>query len=266
MVDNFYNRFMALSCRKPALTEPRQVQFFVAGLGAPLRTNVVLLQTQSLNEAIKLAYAYEQHLVPPPPASAQTASRSFTKLSTSMSTTPQHSTTSAPSVGNKTSSILKLTPVEVAKCHRKNQCFHCNDQYIHSHKEQCKQLFTIEVITDEPLVQPFEADSTISLHTIIGIQLGSRCTMQVSVIINGCSLAALLDSSSTHNFVDSTAAEWVSLWLQHHSGLRVVVVNGDRVDSPSCYQDLDIMIGGELFRIKCYGLALRSYDMVLSVQ
>jgi hypothetical protein len=70
--------------------------------------------------------------------------------------------------------------------------------------------------------------------------------MQVSVIINGCSLATLLDSGSTHNFVDSAAAERGSLRLQHHSGLRVAVANGDRVDSPGCCRDLDIMIGGEL--------------------
>jgi hypothetical protein len=38
--------------------------------------------------------------------------------------------------------------------------------------------------------------------------------MQVSVIINGCSLVVLLDSGSTHNFVDTAVVEWVSLLLQ----------------------------------------------------
>jgi hypothetical protein len=35
--------------------------------------------------------------------------------------------TSTPSIGNKLSSVLKLTPIEVAEHRRKNQCFHCND-------------------------------------------------------------------------------------------------------------------------------------------
>jgi hypothetical protein len=46
----------------------------------------------------------------------------------------------------------------------------------------------------------------------------------------------------------------------------VVVANGDRIDSPGCCRDIDIAIGGELFRIDCYGLSLGSYDMVLGVQ
>jgi hypothetical protein len=54
--------------------------------------------------------------------------------------------------------------------------------------------------------------------------------------------------------------------LQHHSSLYVVVANGDYVDIPGCCRDLDITIGGELFRIDYYGLALTSYDMVLSIQ
>jgi hypothetical protein len=264
-VDDFCNRFMALSCRKLALTEPLQVQLFVVGLGAPLCTDVALLQPQSLDKAIKLPRAYEQHLAPPPPTSAQTMPRSFTKPAISTPATLQHSTASALSVDNKTSFVLKLTPVEVAKCRSKNQCFHCNDQYVHSHKEQCKQLFTIEVITDELLVQPSEVDPAISLHTLIGIQPRSGHMMQVSVIINGCSLVVLLDSGSTHNFVDSATAERVGLRLQHHSSLHVTVANGDHVYSPRCCRDLNIMIGGELFHIVCYGLALGSYDMVLVV-
>jgi hypothetical protein len=265
-VDDFFNSFMALSCREPALTEPLQVQLFIAGLGPTLHMDVALLQTQSLDEAIKLVRAYEQCLVPPPPASVRTATRSFTKPATSTPTTPQHSTASTLSVSNKSSSVLKLTPTKVAEHRRKNQCFHCNDQYVYDHKELSKHLFTIEVVVDEPPVQPAEDDPAIALHALTGIRPHSGRTMQVSVIINDCSLAALLDSGSTHNFVDSAVAEQVGLQLQHHSGLRVTVANGDRVDSPGCRRDFDITIGGELFRIDCYGLALGSYNMVLDVQ
>jgi hypothetical protein len=43
-VDDFCNRFLALSCREPALTEALQVLLFVIGLGPSLRTDVALLQ------------------------------------------------------------------------------------------------------------------------------------------------------------------------------------------------------------------------------
>jgi hypothetical protein len=89
--------------------------------------------------------------------------------------------------------------------------------------------------------------------------------MQVSVILNGCFLTALLDSGSTHNFVDTTAAERVGLRLQTQSGLRIAVANEDRIANPGCYRDLQIMVDGEPFYINCFGLALSSYDMVLDV-
>jgi 23S rRNA-/tRNA-specific pseudouridylate synthase len=65
----------------------------------------------------------------------------------------------------------------VAKHRHENQCFHCNDQYVHNHKKHCKQLFTIEVIANEPPVQTLEDDPTISLHTLTGIQPCSGRTM-----------------------------------------------------------------------------------------
>jgi hypothetical protein len=70
------------------------------------------------------------------------------------------------------------------------------------------------VVADEPPTQPAENDPTISLHALTGIRPCSGQTMQVSVIINGCSLVVLLDSGSTHNFVDTAVVEWVSLLLQ----------------------------------------------------
>ncbi|MEJ2002546.1 MAG: retropepsin-like aspartic protease [Maritimibacter sp.] len=85
------------------------------------------------------------------------------------------------------------------------------------------------------------------------------------MIINGCSLLVLHDIGSTHNFVGTAVVEQASLLLQHHSGLRIAVANGDRVDNHGCCRDLDITIGGELFRIDCYVLALGSYDVVLDV-
>jgi hypothetical protein len=79
-------------------------------------------------------------------------------------------------------------------------------------------------------------------------------------------LIALLDSGSTHNFIDVKAASRAGITLGGRSGMRVVVANGDQLQSPRSCRGLPVSIGDEQFTIDCYGLALGSYHMVLGVQ
>jgi hypothetical protein len=90
--------------------------------------------------------------------------------------------------------------------------------------------------------------------------------MQIYILINGTKLRALLDSGSTHNFMNSEAASRVGIAFTARGNLRVAVANGDRVASSSCCRNLTISITGEPFVINCYGLALGSYEVVLGIQ
>jgi hypothetical protein len=71
--------------------------------------------------------------------------------------------------------------------------------------------------------------------------------MKVTTIANTVALMTLLDSGLMQNVSDT-------------------VVNGDCISSLGYYCDLFISIGGEVFLVNCYMLALGSYDMVLRVQ
>jgi hypothetical protein len=138
---------------------------------------------------------------------------------------------------------------------------------MHGHKVVCKQLFTIELIDDhEAPVVSKASDPTISIHALTGIEPRFDRTMKVTVIINKVELTSLLDSGSTHNFIDMATTNRVGLHLALCGILRVAIGNGDRVNSSGCCHDLSISIGGEVFIVDCYRLALGSYDMVLGVQ
>jgi hypothetical protein len=119
---------------------------------------------------------------------------------------------------------------------------------------------------DEPLAAGDELDPTISIHALTWIEPCSGRTVKVKVIINAVALTALLDSGSTHNFIDTDAATRAGLQLAPRGDLRVAVTNGDRISSLGSYCNISISIGGEVFIIDCYGLALGAYDMVLGVQ
>jgi hypothetical protein len=89
--------------------------------------------------------------------------------------------------------------------------------------------------------------------------------MQVYVLINDAQLLVLLDSGSTHNFIDSEAVAWAGIVFSVRHGLCMAVANGDCVVSSKCCHNLKVTIASEEFSIDCYGLALGSYKMVLRV-
>jgi hypothetical protein len=90
--------------------------------------------------------------------------------------------------------------------------------------------------------------------------------MQVQLSLNGRDFLALLDSGSTHNFIDSAAA--VDSNLQQtpipHS-IKVAVANGDQISNVGIYNSLPIWIDTEQFIIDCYNIQLGGYDFVLGV-
>jgi hypothetical protein len=113
---------------------------------------------------------------------------------------------------------------------------------------------------------PTTNEPTISISALTGIHPRKGRTMQVFVTIYDMVLRALLDSGSTHNFVDSEVAARVGIVFSSHAGLSVAVANGDRLESAGSCTNLKILIAGDAFTIDCYGLSLGSYDMVLGVQ
>jgi hypothetical protein len=90
--------------------------------------------------------------------------------------------------------------------------------------------------------------------------------MQLLVMINGANLNALLNSGSTHNFIDIEAAQCAEVQWQSSTGLRVEMVNSDHLTSLDCCRGLNIVVGTESFAIDCYNPKIASYEMVLGVQ
>jgi hypothetical protein len=77
--------------------------------------------------------------------------------------------------------------------------------------------------------------------------------MQLAVTINGTLLTTLLDSSSTHNFVDVVAASCTGIVLSGQAGLHVSMANGDWVHCSGSCHNMSMVIGNELFHLDYYG-------------
>jgi hypothetical protein len=265
-VDEFARRFMALSCRDPSITEPQQIQLFIMSLGDPLRLDVTLQQPSSMDDAVIFARAYEQRLASREMGSQYTArgtgrtgARYAPQQGVSSSSASSGTASATPTKSSPT--VVCFSPTEIAQRHKDNKCFHCDEFFTNVHKQQCKQLFVIEVLDAEEKEAdhgPTTTEPTISISALTGIHPRKGRTMQFFVTIYDTVLQALLDSGSTHNFVDSEAAARVRIVFSGHAGLSVAVANGDRVASTGSCTNLKIFIAGDAFTIDCYGLSLGS--------
>jgi hypothetical protein len=141
--------------------------------------------------------------------------------------------------------VLHFTPAEIAQRCKDNKCFHCDKFFTPGHKQHCKQLLVMEVIQedgdsgDQGL---YNAEPTISIAALTGIQPRTGRTMQVYVMVQGVILRALLDFGSTHNFVDSEAAARVGIKFSSRAGFIVAVANGDRVASSGNCTNLKMIL------------------------
>lgn len=89
--------------------------------------------------------------------------------------------------------------------------------------------------------------------------------MHLHVYVHWHRLLALLDSDSTHNFLDARAMRQLCLSMSPHPAMRILVANGDRIPYEGVARDVTLAIGTEEFSINCFGINLGGFDVILGV-
>ena len=153
----------------------------------------------------------------------------------------------------------------MAERRRQGLCYNCVEQYVPGH--QCACLFSIELDDFAPEDAPLEEDPEsphISLHAITGLwSMRVIDTIQLLVVIGTHTFTALLDTGSTHSFIDSAVVNVLGLTPETRPGLRVMVANGDTLVSAGLCRGISINIDGCHFRVDCFTLPLGGFDLVL---
>ena len=90
--------------------------------------------------------------------------------------------------------------------------------------------------------------------------------MLLPVHVHGHRLVALLDSGSTHNFINADLMRRLRLSTVPHPSMRVLVANGDHLSREGVARDIALAIGGEEFTISCFGINLGGFDLILGVE
>lgn len=107
-------------------------------------------------------------------------------------------------------------------------------------------------------------ESQISIHAMAGTPTPN--TMRLVRSINGVRVILLVDSKSTHNFLEPMVAKTVKLPSVEISKLTVKITNGDLVRSEGYCNNITFKIQGTHFYSPFYLLQLCGCDTVLDIE
>nr|KYP66316.1 hypothetical protein KK1_012604 [Cajanus cajan] len=232
IVREYQNQFETLANRIVGLPPPFFLSCFVSGLKPEIRREGQAFQPISLSQAISLAKLQEEKF-----ADASTTIRSNRSVLPIFQKNP-----------NTNLPLIKcLTPAELQSRRVKNLCYYCDEKYRPGHK--CKREFML-LITEpdnseqlaedlthclqldapsqnDPPDPPDTHSAQISLHALLGHSIPQ--TLKVLGHIHTSSITVLVDSGSTHNFIQDRIAKHLGLQVDSARGFHVLVGNGEEL-------------------------------------
>lgn len=104
----------------------------------------------------------------------------------------------------------------------------------------------------------------ISLHAITGTVASQ--IMRVPAKIKGCSLMALLDTGSSHNFLNRAWVSRIGMKAEEGARLSVMVANGEKLPCMGHLPGIPIEIQGNQFQVDFFVISLEGCDAVLGAQ
>jgi hypothetical protein len=146
-------------------------------------------------------------------------------------------------------------------------CFNCPEKFPCDHLKQCSMrgIYLLEMDDEgSPEGAAVPEDMEVSLHAITGVATGN--TMQLAVQAGNHTIAALVDSGSTHCFIAPDMAQRLGWLPQPHPDMTVGVPNGDRISCVGFCPGSLVCISQEEFCIDFYIVSLVGYEMVLGCQ
>lgn len=198
-------------------TEGSLISFFIGGLKKEIGDDLRVVKPTTLRQTFSLVKVYE-------------AKKNSGGGSTS--TINSEPLIKTPLVGMKTLPIVRkmLTVEERKECTAKGLCFNCDESYVPGHK--CKgRLFRMEaggnclIELVEQHCEEIESREEISLHALSGTF--NPHTIRLTGWVRNRPLSVLIDSGSTHNFVQESVASRLGYEIQTLPEFKVFIGSGE---------------------------------------
>ncbi|XP_071705151.1 uncharacterized protein [Rutidosis leptorrhynchoides] len=164
----------------------------------------------------------------------------------------------------------------------KHLCFYCDEKYSPNHK--CSgQLYSLEVVVDNSedetvveeesvqvneIVQLTEVDQytqpQLSLNALTGTD--NYQTMRVTGHVNKYKVHILIDSGSTHNFLDYETAKRLGCRLNSTVPMQVLIPGGNKIITSNACDKVVWTINSAVFSSEMVLIPLVGTEMVLGIQ
>ena len=271
-VNEYLTEFERLANRVVGLPPPFLLSCFVSGLNPDLRREVMAFQPISLLQAQALAKLQEEKLrdKPVPIPRSFSHPKPLINQNTTLTSKPK-------------SAFVQRTPAEMAFRREKGLCYNCDEKWHAGHRCKGKVMLFIaeeqapspdsvdhETIADPGTTMlddhepPTDSDcSHISLHALAG--LPSSETFRIYGHIRNAKLTILVDSGSTHNFLQPRIAQFLHLQAQHTPPLRVMVGNDAMLTCDQVCPETQVSIQGHTFMVSFHLLPISGVDAVLDI-
>ncbi|KAF8402565.1 hypothetical protein HHK36_010651 [Tetracentron sinense] len=269
---DYQSEFERTSSRLPDLPTSHLVSFFIEGLKDDIRWDVKSQKPLTMFQAISLARLYEEKQVQVRKNSRFGLAKSGTSYNPpALSATPK----------TTTSNFKRLTVAEMKERREKGLCYNCDEKFTTNHR--CKaQQFCI-VGEGAPFMELEQSNSeddednnideqspelvdspAISFHALMG-SIAPQ-TMRVQGTIKREPVTMLIDSGSTHNFLNEKIAKRLGCRVQIGGELRVTVASGETLSSNGMWPQLPFTVQQEKFVADMYLLDFGGCDVVLGAQ
>jgi hypothetical protein len=275
----YTTQFEALSNRLRGLFDRNRLSCFLSGLKDEVRLPLWMLNPRTLVAAFGLAKLQEEYL-----SSTRRPVRLYSSYSSTKQLPGSSSSSSSSASPSSVVPIQKLSPVQMKERRDKGLCYNCDEKWNPAHKCKPPKLFLMhgcDSFSEEKLEEVFyedsldwgdhtvdpivteAADPEISLHAIVGSV--SPNTMRLVGSLRNQRVVILLDSGSTHNFLDPTVLRRAPLSVAVGVTLKVRVANGATVESEGLCQSVSLTLQGHSFTTDFYLIPLAGCDVVLGV-
>jgi hypothetical protein len=264
-VREYQLQFEQLLSRVGKLSVLHQLGCFVGRLRSNLRIEVQAARPTTVIEAIGLARLYEARnwSLKKPPINED-------KCTGQRDATPP---LPSPNLGRpRQPPSRRLSPAEMQERRIKGLCFNCDEEFVPGHR--CKKLFVIERIytieeeweaTDPVEIEDKQEDEpVISLYALT--KTPSPQTMRVQGALGKLSVTVLMDSRSTHNFINTEVAKRLGLKPTHSGRMQVTMASGEKLPCTGMCAGMLLWLQEELFVIDFFLLPMDVCEVVLGTQ